>query len=149
MTNTTLVPQEVAYRRFHDAMRLFVGQGRRWSCASVAEASGIALRTVESYRSGQATPTIEKYQSLCAVLGQAFFAATIEHMAYEVRTTDPMDVTPQQILSEALDFSAHLSKFLEDGRIDHIERPELKERVGVLVEQLNALAVGLADEGGA
>lgn len=147
MTNTTLVPRELAYRKFHDAMRLFVGQGRRWSCASVSEATGIALRTVESYRSGQATPTIEKYQSLCAVMGQAFFAATIEHMPYDVRSTDPTDITPQQLLSEALEFSAHLAKFLEDGRICHVERPELQQRVGELSEQLAALEAYLAKGG--
>ena len=147
MTNTTLVPQELAYRKFHDAMRLFVGQGRRWSCASVSEATGIALRTVESYRSGQATPTIEKYQSLCAVLGRAFFAATIEHLPFNIRSTDPTDITPQQLLSEALEFSAHLAKFLEDGRIDHIERPQLQKRVGDLAEQLTALEAYLANGG--
>ncbi|MCR9236180.1 MAG: hypothetical protein NXI17_05870 [Alphaproteobacteria bacterium] len=144
MTNATIVPQELAYQKFHDAMRLFVGQGRRWSCASVSEATGIALRTVESYRSGQATPTIEKYQSLCAVLGQAFFAATIEHLSYEVKSTDPTDITPQRLLSEALEFSAHLSRFLEDGRIDHTEMPILRQRVGGLAEQLTALETHLA-----
>lgn len=147
MTNTTLVPQELAYRKFHDAMRLFAGQGRRWSCASVSEATGIALRTVESYRSGQATPTIEKYQSLCAVLGQGFFAATIEHMPYDVRSTDPADITPQQLLSEALEFSTHLAKFLEDGRICHVERPELQQRAGELSRQLTALEAYLAKGG--
>ena len=147
MTNTTLVPQELAYRKFHDAMRLFVGQGRRWSCAAVSEATGIALRTVESYRSGQATPTIEKYQSLCAVLGQAFFSATIDHMSYDVRSTDPGEITPQQLLSEALEFSTHLAKFLEDGRIDHIERPALRQRIGDLAVQLRALEVYLEKAG--
>jgi transcriptional regulator with XRE-family HTH domain len=147
MTNTTLVPQELAYRKFHDAMRLFVGQGRRWSCASVSEATGIALRTVESYRSGQATPTIEKYQSLCAVLGQAFFEATIEHMSYKVWSNDPDDITPQQLLTEAVEFSAHLSKFLEDGRIDHTERPELRQRIGEIAEQLANLDAYLMDGG--
>lgn len=139
MTNTTIVPQDLAYRHFHDAMRLFVGQGRRWSCAAVAEATGIALRTVESYRSGQATPTIEKYQSLCTVLGPAFFAATIEHMPYEVRSTDPGDITPQELLSETLGFGARLAQFLEDGRIDHQERPEFRERARELIERLNAV----------
>ncbi|MBO6510141.1 MAG: helix-turn-helix transcriptional regulator [Roseibium sp.] len=138
MTNTTIVPQELAYRQFHDAMSLYVGQGRRWSCAAVADATGIALRTVESYRSGQATPTIEKYQSLCTVLGPAFFAATIAHMPYEVRSTDPGDITPQELLSQTLKFSARLAKFLEDGRIDHRERPEFRERARELVDRLNA-----------
>ena len=147
MTNATIVPQELAYRKFHDAMLLFVGQGRRWSCVAVAAATGIALRTVESYRSGQATPTIEKYQSLCSVLGQAFFAATIEHLPYEIRSSDPNDITPQVLLSEALEFSTHLAKFLEDGRIDHTERPQLRQRIGALAEQLSALEAFLAKQG--
>lgn len=141
MTNATIVPQELAYRQFHDAMRLFVGQGRRWSCAAVAEATGIALRTVESYRSGQATPTIEKYQSLCIVLGPAFFAATIAHMPYEIRSTDPADITPQALLTETLGFGARLAEFLEDGRIDHREAPEFRERARELVDRLNAALV--------
>ncbi len=108
MTSPTIASQELAYRKFHDAMCLFVGQGRRWSCTTLSNTTGIALRTVESYRSGQATPTIEKYQSLCAVLGQAFFAATIEHMSYDVRSTDPADIIPKTVNIDP--FEAHLAK---------------------------------------
>lgn len=147
MTNSTIVPQELAYRKFHDAMRLFVGQGRRWSCVAVAEATGIALRTVESYRSGQATPTIEKYQSLCAVLGQGFFSATIEHMPFDVKTTDPAELSPNELLTEALEFSTHLARFLEDGRIDHIEQSELRKRIRTLSEQLTAVEVHMNGRG--
>ena len=127
-------------------MNLFVGRGRRWSCAAVADASGLSLRTVESYRSGQATPTIARYQSLCAVLGQSFFAATIEHLAFEVRSTEPGDITPQQLLTEALEFSAHLARFLEDGRLDHTEKSKLKVLLGGLREQITTLETRISGQ---
>jgi hypothetical protein len=146
MTNTTLVPQELAYQKFHTAMQLFVGRGRRWSCAAVADATSIPLRTVESYRSGQATPSIEKYQSLCAVLGQAFFAATIEHLPFNVCSTEPGDDTPQQLLTHSLGFNTRLARMLEDGRVDHIEQRELKLALGILREQITALEARLASE---
>ena len=138
MTKGPIVPQEVAYRAFHDAMRLFVGRGRRWSCAAVSEASGIPQRTVESYLAGQATPPLEKYQSLCAVLGQAFFAATIEHTQYEVRSTEPGDITAPQLLSGLLAVGGTLAGFLEDGRLDHRERSELKTHLADLQAVISA-----------
>lgn len=144
MSETTIIPQDLAAGKFRDAMSLFVGRGRRWSCVSVAAASGIARRTVESYRSGQATPSLEKYQSLCAVLGQAFFAATIEHLPFDVSSREPGDDTPQQLLTYSLEFSARLSRMLEDGRIDHVERRDLKSALGDLRERIAALEARLA-----
>lgn len=146
MTNKTIVPQELAYRQFHSAMQLFVGRGRRWSCQAVADATGIPLRTVESYRSGQATPTIEKYQSLCVVLGQAFFAATLEHLPYDISATEPGDNTPQQMLTQTLGFSGKLSRMLEDGRIDHRERHKLKGVLADLREQISAYEAQLHND---
>jgi len=145
MTNTTLVPQDVAYRAFHDAMRLFVGRGRRWSCAAVAAASGIPQRTVESYLAGQSTPPLEKYQSLCAVLGQAFFAATIAHTQYEVRSTEPSDITAPQLLTGLLSVSGSLAGFLEDGRLDHRERIQLREQLLDLRMVVSAMENSLSE----
>ena len=139
MSNSTIIPQELAYQKFHDAMQLFVGQGRRWSCAAISQATGIALRTVESYRSGQATPSIEKYQSLCAVMGQGFFAATIEHLAYEVRAKQSLDIAAPKLLSEVLSFGSELAQALEDGRIDHQELAQLKRSLGDLHELISGV----------
>lgn len=139
MTNTTLVPQETAHRHFWDAMMLFVGRGRRWSCPSVADATGIPLRTIESYRSGQATPSLANYQSLVSVLGQAFFAATIEHLPYAIRSVEPGDESPQQVLTHAIGFSGELARMLEDGRIDYAEERDLVNALGSLRERIAAL----------
>lgn len=144
MSNTTLVPQETAHRRFWDAMQLFVGRGRRWSCPAVAEATSIPLRTIESYRSGQATPSLANYQSLCSVLGQAFFAATIEHLPYAVRSTEPGDESPQQVLTHAISFTCELSRMLGDGRIDCAEQRDLVVALGTLREQIAALEAHFA-----
>lgn len=144
MTNAPIIPQDLASQKFYAAMNLFVGRGRRWSCVSVSEATGIPLRTIESYRAGQATPSLANYQALCSVLGQPFFAATVEHLPFEVSTTEPGDQSPQQVLTHSLGFSQMLANMLEDGRIDHIEEPKLVDALRMLREQVNALEARLA-----
>jgi len=148
MMKHQIVPQKLTHVRFHGAFSLFVGRGRRWSCAAVAEASGIPKRTIESYASGDNLPNLAKYQSLCSVLGQAFFAATVEHLPFEIRSNEPGDIEPSELLTEILSFASHLSRMLEDHRLDHREEAELKRILPVLRERItqaeNALKTGEA-----
>lgn len=139
MSNCPIIPKELASQKFHNAMSAFVGFGRKWSCATVSAATGINRRTVESYLSGQATPTIEKYQSLCVVLGEAFMDATLEATQYKVRSVEPGDTTIQKTLSSLLQTAKSVSIALEDGRIDHRERVELRKEFGALSEQVSAV----------
>ncbi|MEM8575538.1 MAG: hypothetical protein AAGF48_12985 [Pseudomonadota bacterium] len=139
MLNTTPVPQNLASEKFWDAMQLFVGRGRRWSCPAVAAATQIPLRTIEAYRARQCGPSLENYHTLCSVLGQAFFAATIEYMPFAVRTLEPGDETPQQVLTHAIAFSGELSRMLEDGTITYSEERDVLLACGKLRERIAAL----------
>lgn len=148
MVNKPVIPQELAHRTFHDALSLFVGRGRRWSCAAISAATGIPKRTIESYVSGETAPSLANYQGLCSVLGQAFFAATVEHLPFEIRSNEPGDLEPSELLTEILSFASHLSRMLEDHRLDHREEAELKRILPVLRERItqaeNALKTGEA-----
>ncbi|MEM1390951.1 MAG: helix-turn-helix transcriptional regulator [Pseudomonadota bacterium] len=146
MSNDLVVSQDAAQRSLKSALRLFVGQGRRYSTKDLAEASGVCQRTIESYRAGDAMPSLERYQSLCSVLGQAFFAATVKHMPFEVRSTEPSDITAPQLLTEMLSFSGLMAGFLEDGRIDHVERAQLKPMLADVRESITAMENILAEE---
>lgn len=144
MRNGLVVSQDTAQTSLMSALNLFVGRGKRYSVEDVAEASGVCARTIDSYRRGDAMPSIERYQSLCAVLGQAFFAATVKHMPFEVRSTDPSDITPPQLLTELLSASGSLATFLEDGRVDHMEKAQLKPILADLRERITAMENSLA-----
>lgn len=146
MTNGCLIPHEVAARSFHDAFSLFVGRGKRFQCSALAAATGIGQRTVESYLTGQSTPGLAHYHTLCAVLGEAFANATMRHLSIEVRSTEPDGSTPYNVLAEAGRFVADLAGWLEDGRIDHTERPQLQASVAGLQESLSRLAANLNEE---
>ena len=143
MNDTPIVSQEVTKQQFQKAMRLFVGQGKRWSVMSVVAATGICKRTIDAYRAGETPPSLSNYHTLCSVLGQGFFNVTIEHLPFEARSTEAGEATPQQVLSGVLGYSADLAVMLEDGRIDHRELEQLKQATSELLTRLTQLENGL------
>lgn len=146
MADAALIGQEAAARAIADALRLWVGAGRRYSLAAVAAAGGIPERTVKSYRAGETTPSFANFLTLAGVLGPQFFNACLRGLPFEVRATDPDDTTPQELLADVCGFSAGLAQALADGRIDHRERPEILAGVRDLQCRLSALAKRLEVE---
>ncbi|WP_420584911.1 hypothetical protein [Ruegeria sp.] len=144
MSNDLVVSQETAQRSFKSALNLFVGQGKRYSCLELSAASGVCKRTIESYKAGDAMHSLERYQSLCSVLGQAFFAATIKHLPFEVRSTETTDISPPQLLTELLPTSGLMAEFLEDGRLDHQERAKLKPALADLRQRITEMENSLS-----
>lgn len=138
MGNPTGITQETAQVQLSDAMRLFVGRGRRFSCAAVAAATGIPQRTVESYVHGEATPSLANLLRLVAVLPCEFTNMLLAPAGKgHVAEVDAGDDGLLDIHRQASAVNAMIAGFLsDDGRIDHREEaqslPSLRELHGSL-----------------
>ncbi len=137
MTETTVATHHDVQERFTSALRVFVGQGRAYSVASIAEASGIPHRTMKAYHQGQATPGLQNLLSLVAVLPPAFANALLEYAGLTgAHRVDGPNLTPHKVLAQMCDEAAQLAHELSDGELNHIERAELRRRLPDLIAKL-------------
>ncbi|WP_425404602.1 helix-turn-helix domain-containing protein [Hwanghaeella sp.] len=64
--------------RFAKVLNAFVGMGRDWSVAELAEATGIPERTMKGYKEGRAAPPLGNFLRMAAVLGPEFVNQVLE-----------------------------------------------------------------------
>jgi hypothetical protein len=126
MSNPILIAHDVAQDRLADALRLFIGFGRRYSVAAVAVGTGVPERTLQSYCSGQATPGLANLLTLMAFLPPEFTAMLIEPAGLAgVHRIDKTDPCHHTALAEALRTAAAVAEALRDGKVDHREQAEI------------------------
>lgn len=140
MANECIVPHDLAALKFNAAFRLFVGQGRRTSCVSLAAATGIGLRSIEAYQAGESVPSLHKFLAICQVLGAEFFCCAIEYTPFMVSDHAAENVKPQILLSSLTGLTASLAVKLEDGQINHVDKLELKSELRACLVQLSGVA---------
>lgn len=139
MRNTTIISQEDAVRRIEDAIRLRVGRGKRYSFPALADATGIATRTLESYVQG-ATPGLAALLSLCSVLGPSFTSDILGacgQVAQEASHDEPEHL---RVLGALGSLIAQISEAVADGHVDHREAAQLRPMAAHLIEILEPLA---------
>ena len=126
MSEVAPITHDAAQRRFSATLRLYVGRGRLYSVAALAEATGVGQRTLKSYFEG-ATPGFQNWLILLRFLGSTFGAACMADagVCAVVMRSDVEEACPHQTASEMASALSIMLKALEDGRIDHQERPEL------------------------
>ena len=144
MSNKQLISQEVAARTVEDALRLRVGRGRRHSFDGLAEASGIPLRTLESYVQGS-TPGLGNLLTLCSLLGSGFTSDILRCVGQAAREADPDAPHHARALTALTAVAAQLAAALEDGALDHREKAQLRPAALNLIALLDPIARGGSD----
>lgn len=114
-----------------DALRLLVGQGKKYSVDQLADATGDGATTIKSYLNRRALPTADRLLRLIAVLGPAFGSALTRLAGMELTLADPEAVDLFEVHAENGALCAAMAEALRDGRFDHQEaarlRPQLEE----------------------
>ena len=110
-----------------DALRSRVGRGKQWSVTDFAEAVRASESSVENWRSEAASPTIEAYAAMCAVLGDSFRDEVTPTSAPEVACMPTVASASLRVSQEYIDASA-------DGEICPRERARFGEALRRLVD---------------
>lgn len=141
------VPGDDAIRRVvADALRLYVGQGRRFSARAVAEATGIPEPTLKQYRAGEIALPAARLVQLAAVLPAGFADQVMAAAGLAVLARDLAHAGDAHGLAADVAVALQaLTHALRDGRIDHRERAELAP----LAREVGQLLLGFAESGGA
>jgi len=69
---------ELDRERFTRTLNAFVGMGRDWSVAELAQATGIPERTMKGYKEGRAAPPLGNFLRIAAILGPEFVNMVLE-----------------------------------------------------------------------
>ncbi len=147
MSNPAAIVQDVAAGAMRRALGLFVGQGRAHSIDAVAAATEIPERTLRSYQAGEATPGLANLYRIKAVLPPAFANELLALSGLGgARRLDSSAKAAAIVMTELATETALFAKALQDGRLDHIERAELRRTLPALIEDLTNLQAALAKE---
>ena len=103
------------------ALSVHVGRGRGWSVAALGLATGIKMRSIESWRAGEATPSMHALMRLMAALGPAFANRLIALAALGGAHELGDGTSSLALNAKATSLSALIGAHMEDGRIDHCE----------------------------
>lgn len=144
-----LVSRSAANETFRDALRMFVGRGRRYSIKQLSNGTGIKDRMLESFvaqidSTDFRKPDLEEVLTLAKFLGPDF---TTELLAPAVQGAywlpDTEDTPPGALAADSADDNATLAHMAADGKFDDKEKPDLKvvgRRMMIRGATLKALA---------
>lgn len=136
-----LITQETVQAHIGRQIGLFVGKrGKKMSVETAAALTGLAESTIVKVGDGETTPAFFKVLRLLAVVDEPSLVNSVLGLigyggAYRLDATDQC---PKQTACGTARFLSALLVKLEDGRIDHIERPEAlaeAEEALVLISQ--------------
>lgn len=138
MSNPGYISLDVARSQLDRTLRMYVGRGRPYAVAALAEVAEVPERTIKSYF-GSSTPAWHTFLNLARVLRGNFIAQAMAPAGVAaVIMHDDAEVCPKALAKEQSAHLATLIAALEDGRIDHTEAPELVEQARTLLPLLTA-----------
>lgn len=140
MKKTPLISHDAAQRSLEDALRLRVGQGRRFSFYALEDATGIPARTLRSYAGEGATPGLFAFLSLCAVLGPSFTSDVLAPCGQSACATEESEADYMGALAVMGEGVAMLAEALSDGKVDHRERAVIEEFFKGALEKFQPLS---------
>lgn len=144
MTTCGPVSPDSVKTLIRDTLQLFVGQGRRFSYADLAAATGDCERKLRGY--ADADPNmmpLDVALRVFTVLPPEAFARVARAMGLAVSPLDVDDIaTVRDSLIGASRLVADGTEALADGRITPTERAQLGKQAAALMPTLQALANG-------
>lgn len=128
-----------------DTLRLYVGQGKRYTWDDLATATGDKARTLRSYvESDPPTMPAPTMMRVFSILPPEAFSRVMRRMGFAAAR--PLDVDDsanvRRALTEASQFVAEGNEALEDGELDHNERARLARRAENMIPKLALVAGG-------
>lgn len=113
---------------------LRAAQAQGWTDESLEAASGIKKATIKGYRVEGKEPSLSKALSLAVVIGPTAINPLLALIGYAARPLEDADaISPMQMTATAMEHLSTIAKAAADGRIDHIERPIVREAADMLI----------------
>lgn len=113
---------------------LRAAQAQGWTDDSLAAASGVKASTIKGYRVEGKEPSLSKALSLAVVIGPGAINPLLAMIGYAARPLDEADaITPMQMTAQAMQHLSTIASAAADGRIDHIERPLVRQAADMLI----------------
>jgi hypothetical protein len=147
--NSLLISRSAANETFRDALRMFVGRGKRYSVKQLSNGCGIKDRMIESFMAPVDSaewrkPDLEEVLSIASFIGPDFTTELLEPAqqgAFWLPDAD--DTPPGAMAADASEDTAKVVRAAIDGTFDATEKPELKV-VGRRMMQRGASLAALA-----
>lgn len=128
-----LVSHEQLENAFWNAIRMFVGRGKRHSAESVATGSGVHRRTLDCYRGypighpDWRPLDYEQKFSLASYIGADLMSAWIQFMGQGAFDLPDVTTDPGELAAEAAEDSAKIVRMALNGKFDESEKPACGE----------------------
>lgn len=109
---------------FSDCVGTYGGDGKM-TLHELNEATGIKLRTLESYRDGETVPRAHGLLLIMEVLPERFTNRLLAEIGMGgAKRMAPEDIDLHMIASDSAFFTNMFVNHMSDGRIDHIEKEQ-------------------------
>lgn len=141
MINIDLITHENALRVFNAAYARRVGRGQgRIGWADLERVTGIAQRTLKSWRFGDSMPQLENLLRLAVAFGPSFMSEILHPIGQGgVELVDPVESSASQCVAELTRPLHEIAERLRDGVFCHSDKaavgPMLIEAAHVFEEQ--------------
>ena len=148
MTKAGPISHDLAQEVVTDAIRRHVGRGKRFSVASLSEATGIDERTLKSYRAGDTCPALHFQLEIARCLGDDGPAFMNEILAIaELGGVERLERAKVDALGTAGELSVVVTEILErlqDGKFCHRDQAQVGPLLRALAGKLEAQATAMA-----
>ena len=121
-----------------DVFRIYVGQGKRFSVADLAAATGITGSSLKNYASGAAMP-FHAALKLIAVLPLEAANMLMRPSGFKLCEIDPDEDDWEGVGAEASMLTFEIFDAKKDGFVDHREREVLKSRCRSLIAKAEGM----------
>lgn len=132
--NNLIVSRSAAYDRFHRAMMMFVGRGKRHGVADVAKGTGISASVLYGWLAGPESqdwrhPHAGHLLSLCGFIGPEFTTELLQPISQGAFWLPDVDtVPPGELAADLSEATADVTRRAADGEFCSNDRRALGSR---------------------
>lgn len=130
--NDLLIPRTAAHHVFRDALRMFVGRGKRYSVKQVSIGTGIAERMIESFMAQVdggdfRKPDLEEVLTISSFIGPDFTTEMLAPCGQGAFwLPDAEGPGPGELAAETAEDSATVVRAALDSKFERHEAPDLR-----------------------
>lgn len=128
MSNSRLISPDRAGDAIADALRLFVGRGRRFAVEDVSEGTGIPVRTLRSYLAtgeDRRTPPADTLLVLSSFLGRDFTARFLGCVGQGSFDLDPIPGEPGHVIATLVRVASVFAELGADNVYCNLDKGKL------------------------
>lgn len=129
--NSLLISRNAANETFREALRMFVGRGKRFSVKQLSNGTGIKDRMIECFMAQIDStdfrkPDLEEVLSIASFLGPDFTTELLEPAQQGAFWLPDDEPAPGEFAADNADDNAVVTRAARDGKFDRDERKDLK-----------------------